>query len=156
MPVGGVGPDCHDHGMSAMPNDSPCDAIPVEHWRLREICLGTAVGLSERKRRVFIERFRADGTLTADPDDGKPATRSRRPQQETRGPAFSIDRPCVHLGEELRIELCQLCGRKGDPAPVHTCALHGECTVLTYGLTGTDRKKLPRCIGCREYESRET
>ena len=50
-------------------------------------------------------------------------------------PAFSRSRtshanpelPCVHRGEELRKEKCQVCGEKGMIRTVYACAKHGEC-----------------------------
>lgn len=52
---------------------------------------------------------------------------------------------CVHLGAELRVEKCQLCGMKQVPAPVHACGLHGECQQSQFGL------ELPLCLTCKEY-----
>lgn len=36
---------------------------------------------------------------------------------------------CVHRGEELREEKCELCSEKGTLRKVHACALHGKCAI---------------------------
>lgn len=56
------------------------------------------------------------------------------------------DRPCVHRGELLRVEKCQLCGAKDVPMPIHACAVHGECALRRWW----DDKKISMgtCSGC--------
>src|SRR3990167_9316343 len=37
--------------------------------------------------------------------------------------------PCRHLGPSLGMEVCDLCGLKGQPVEVFACEIHGRCTA---------------------------
>lgn len=87
---------------------------------------GTEIKLPAASRRAITRHFgaKAEGT-------------------ERAKPTHKLEVPCVHLGEQLRVEVCQTCGRKGTPAAVFSCAKHGECTLRSFKV-GVKNV----CIGC--------
>lgn len=58
----------------------------------------------------------------------------------------AADFPCVHRGEQIATEECELCGRKGEMFAVHACALHGRCSI------GTRSKHLEACVACDDRQ----
>lgn len=52
--------------------------------------------------------------------------------------------PCVHLGNEVRRQLCETCGGRVS-IKVFSCALHGEATV------GKDLHGIACCGTCKDY-----
>lgn len=83
------------------------------------------------------------------PECGKPQPR-REAGEEIDFSTKIDEEPCDHLGEVLREERCQLCGQKNKMAEVRSCSVHGECTVHSHGIRGTDLQLLQRCIICPE------
>ncbi len=62
--------------------------------------------------------------------------------------------PCVHRGPDaLRQEMCRLCGGNERLLDVFACSKFGECMEHVGGVKGTDGKKLPICISCRDYHA---
>lgn len=55
-----------------------------------------------------------------------------------------VDMSCAHRGERLRIGECDLCGIKGQPFDVMSCAVHGECSHTR------KHSKVKSCIACDE------
>lgn len=40
--------------------------------------------------------------------------------------------PCANLGAEIRVETCEICGRKGKTVQVRECSEFGECSAARY------------------------
>jgi hypothetical protein len=62
----------------------------------------------------------------------------------------AMEPPCIHLGEQTRVELirCATCnGNVRIKFPVHACAVFGEC-LPTY----TGEHQLAKCHGCERRE----
>lgn len=55
--------------------------------------------------------------------------------------------PCVHRGEKVRDGVCNLCGSKGEPFEILSCAKFGECSILT-----RHTKVKHRCLSCSQRE----
>jgi hypothetical protein len=62
---------------------------------------------------------------------------------------------CIHAQDSIRREECKKCGRK-KTVNVFGCQIHGECTILNYGLKGQDGKLLARCFICPDYEDEKS
>lgn len=134
--------------MGSLPDNLP--------QRFREIVLREGRRITEKLRRQHIDAWLRDGTLAIDPDRDTPAEMIavRPADYATATPRRG---PCRFLGEHLRTEACQLCGMKGQPAPVHHCLKHDEeRTERTYGLRTAAGRLMETCIRCDDYEPEET
>jgi hypothetical protein len=58
---------------------------------------------------------------------------------------------CVHAQNSIRREECKKCGRK-KTVDVFGCDIHGECTILNYGLKDQSGKLISRCFICPDYK----
>lgn len=125
----------------------------MSEWSRREQIVA-GVGVTPEKRRRYIERWLANGSLATDPDAGQP----NGPMRSKRAATPWVRRgPCRFLGEHLRTEECRLCGMKGQPAPVHHCRKHDEeRTERTYGLKQATGELMLTCTRCDDYEPEET
>ncbi|MCC7424840.1 MAG: hypothetical protein IT428_31600, partial [Planctomycetaceae bacterium] len=92
---------------------------------------GTAISLPDAARRAIARHFGAKAECA-----------------ERVKPKHKLEIPCVHLGEQKRVEVCKTCGRKGTPAAVFECAKFGECTLRSFKV-GVKAN----CLGCREYQA---
>jgi len=61
--------------------------------------------------------------------------------------AIPRDLSCVHRGEIIRVQGCDLCGLKGVETKVYTCGVHAECT---------DNKSIRKIRSCAACEDRQT
>jgi len=59
---------------------------------------------------------------------------------------------CVHRGEEIRLEKCQLCGTENRSESVYACSVHGECTLSRF----KSGKSPVCCLGCPDQKERLT
>lgn len=62
-----------------------------------------------------------------------------------------LEIPCVHLGTQKRVEVCDDCGRKGTPAAVFSCSKHKECTLRKFKKSGVKAV----CLTCPDYRAAE-
>lgn len=56
------------------------------------------------------------------------------------------EKPCVHLGPEVEVRECSMCGKRKQEYTVRECAVHRVCS---------ERKRDSRvecCLGCDDYE----
>lgn len=87
---------------------------------------GTAVNLPPEARRAVLRHFGAKPDEPPKPAAGR----------------FS-ELPCIHRGPVVRDEVCKACGLQGTLAPVHACAVHGECTARQFKIP-----KMHCCTTC--------
>jgi len=66
-------------------------------------------------------------------------------------PDFVPNSDCVHRGAELRKDVSNLCGRRGEEIAIYSCAKHGECSLTRYCRDQDVRV----CLTCQEYRSPE-
>lgn len=52
--------------------------------------------------------------------------------QEFNRADFNQFQPCVHLGAEIRVDKCELCGMKNKRVQIRDCAINGECCPTRY------------------------
>ena len=74
---------------------------------------------------MVIYKVRGKRGVRAQPAEPKDAPNDSQPRLEQRW-------ACIHRGEKIRIEECQLCSRKGKQEPVYSCAIWGECTIRRF------------------------
>ena len=88
-------------------------------------------------------------------NQGMPPT-AARPTSVLRGLAQSrlnagkpptTAKPCIHRGDVVREDKCDLCGIKGQPLPVLACSLHGECSL------NSAKRGLRACSTCDDRAS---
>jgi hypothetical protein len=60
--------------------------------------------------------------------------------------------PCVHRGDVVERDVCNVCGMKGQPFEIHTCELHGRCMQRRYR---NDRPGITVCMQCEDYQADE-
>lgn len=56
----------------------------------------------------------------------------------------SSDTSCPHRGAVLRVGACDLCGVRGQPFEVLSCAVHGECSLRR------KHSKVKTCLTCKD------
>lgn len=54
--------------------------------------------------------------------------------------------PCIHRGDLLRTDKCDLCGIRGLPFDVFGCAVHVECSI------SRRHSKIKACVGCEQRQ----
>lgn len=65
-------------------------------------------------------------------------------------PPHTPTKTCPHRGPQLLTIICDQCGQgKGQPKPVHSCAVHGQCTHRLERRDQTSQDPpIHVCIGC--------
>lgn len=74
------------------------------------------------------------------PNDPPQLVRAKCGQSEVTGTGRSYpnqELPCIHRGEELRKEKCQVCGEKGMLRTVYACSIHGQCAWRKWKANST-------------------
>ena len=93
---------------------------------------GTAVNLPPEARRAVLRHF---GAKPVEPEKPPAAPSPASPQY--------LELPCIHRGSVVREQVCKACGLKGTVAPIHACAIHGECTARQFKIP-----KMKACTTC--------
>lgn len=78
----------------------------------------------------------------------RPKAKRSRPRIVFESQESTPDLPCVHRGEKVRTEPCQLCGQADRKIPVYACGVHGEC-ALSRTRSGS-KGEIRQCLTCRD------
>jgi hypothetical protein len=114
--------------------------LPECHWR-KEIrtprlclCACPAIRVPKPENLVSLNYCRLQCRFVDKPEAECP----------TPAPAKPRTKPCKHLGDSVRTELCPTCNGKVK-VKVLECAIHGECTIAK-------PMGLACCLTCPAYE----
>jgi hypothetical protein len=105
--------------------------------------------------RVSAGRIRCLACGTERPHAGDPAL-YRRPcaagshEAEQAVAAVLQDVPCRHRGEVVERATCNVCGSRGQPLEIFSCAVHGRCMLRRLR---NDRPDLTVCWNCDDFQA---
>lgn len=137
------------------------------HGRLRQICEGTS-GLAPEIEEAYRQKWAEIGVENVlkppTPEQIQKAeiesamlaqqlaaSRNGIPPEDQGPPINQSETPCIHRGQLLETGSCDLCGIRGQPFEILSCAVHGTCSLYRR------HSKVVACLTCGDFrQSGET